>query len=157
MNGLNVTIERAAPERLPEIREVFLDSALYDHYFTREGRLDNILSTAVAKGDLWLAVDSHNEVVGAMQVELTGFFGAFPYLALLGVKKRFRGMGVGHTLLQVYEGVARELGFRKVSLLVSSFNPRAKALYQSMGYRKVGYVPDAILPGLDENIMVKTL
>ena len=157
MNGINVTIERAAPERLPEIREVFLDSALYDHYFPREGRLDTILSEAVAKGDLWLAVDSRNEVVGAMQVERNGFFGAFPYLALLGVKKRFRGMGVGHTLLRVYEGVARELGFRKVSLLVSSFNPRAKTLYQSMGYRKVGYVPDAILPGLDENIMVKTL
>ena len=41
---------------------------------------------------------------------------------------------------------SRELGFRKASLLVSHFNPRAKALYQSMGYRKVGYVPDAILP-----------
>ena len=73
------------------------------------------------------------------------------------MKKRFRGMGVGRTLLKVYEGVARELGFRKASLLVSHFNPRAKALYQSMGYRKVGYVPDAILPGNHENIMVKTL
>lgn len=157
MNGINVTIQRATPERLPEIREVFLDSALYDHYFTREGRLESILAGAVEKGDLWLAVDSHDEVVGAMQVELTGFFGAFPYLALLGVKKRFRGMGVGHTLLRVYEGVARGLGFRKASMLVSHFNPRAKALYQSMGYRKVGYVPDAILPGNHENIMVKDL
>lgn len=157
MNAIKVTIQRAAPERLPEIREVFLDSVLYDRYFAQEGRLDGILAAAVDKGDLWLALDSHNEVVGAMQVELNGFFGAFPYLALLGVKKRFRGMGVGRTLLKVYEGVARELGFRKTSLLVSHFNPRAKALYQSMGYRKVGYVPDAILPGNHENIMVKTL
>lgn len=157
MNGINVTIQRAAAERLPEIREVFLDSALYDHYFTREGRLEGILADAVDKGELWLALDSHNEVVGAMQVELHGFFGAFPYLALLGVKKRFRGMGVGHTLLRVFEGVARGLGFRKASMLVSHFNPRAKALYQSMGYRKVGYVPDAILPGNHENIMVKDL
>ena len=111
MSTIKVTIQRAAPERLPEIREVFLDSVLYDRYFAQEGRLDGILSAAVDKGDLWLALDSHNEVVGAMQVELNGFFGAFPYLALLGVKKRFRGMGVGRTLLKVYEGVARELGF----------------------------------------------
>ena len=157
MSTIKVTIQLAAPERLPEIREVFLDSVLYDRYFAQEGRLDGILSAAVDKVDLWLALDSHNEVVGAVQVELNGFFGAFPYLALLGVKKRFRGMGVGRTLLKVYEGVARELGFRKTSLLVSHFNPRAKALYQSMGYRKVGYVPDAILPGNHENIMVKTL
>lgn len=157
MNAINVTIQRATAERLPEIREVFLDSALYDHYFTQEGRLEGILAEAVEKGDLWLALDSHGEVVGAMQIELHGFFGAFPYLALLGVKKRFRGMGVGHTLLQVFEGVARGLGFRKASMLVSHFNPRARALYQSMGYRKVGYVPDAILPGNHENIMVKDL
>lgn len=157
MNTINVTIERALPERLEEARQVFLDSALYDHYFFQEGRLESVLAAAVKKGDLWLAVDSRNEVVGAMQIELTGFFGAFPYLALLGVKKRFRGMGVGHTLLQVFEGVARARGDRKVSLLVSHFNPRAKALYQSMGYRKVGYVPDAILPGIHENIMVKVL
>lgn len=157
MSTINVTIQRATADRLPEIREVFLDSALYDHYFTREGRLEGILAAAVERGELWLALDSHSEVVGAMEVEPTGFFGAFPYLALLGVKKRFRGMGVGHTLLRVFEGVARELGYHKASMLVSHFNPRAKALYQSMGYRKVGYVTDAILPGCHENIMVKDL
>lgn len=157
MNTISVTIERATPERLSEVREVFWDSALYVHYFSRDGRLDQILADAVEKQELWLAVDSHGEVVGAMWMELTGFFDAFPYLALLGVKKRFRGMGVGHILLRVFEGVAREKGYRKVSLLVSHFNPRAKALYQSMGYKKVGYVPDAMIEGVHENIMVKTL
>ena len=157
MGEMRVTIQRARPERLPEIREVFLDSALYDRYFSRDDRLDKILAEAAGKGDLWLAVNSRDEVVGAMQMELTGFFGAFPYLALLGVKKNYRGMGVGHTLLRVFEGVAREKGYRKASLLVSHFNPRARALYQSMGYKRVGYVPDAILPGIHENIMVKDL
>ena len=50
MNAIKVTIQRAAPERLPEIREVFLDSVLYDRYFAQEGRLDGILSAAVDKG-----------------------------------------------------------------------------------------------------------
>lgn len=154
---MNVTIVKADASRLAECREVFLDSPLYDHYFSRDDRLDTALSTAVKKGELWLAIASQDEVVGCMCIELTGFFGAFPYLGLLGVKKNCRGMGVGHVLLGTYEGVARALGYRKVSLMVSHFNPRAKALYQSLGYKKSGYVPDAILPGVHENIMVKDL
>lgn len=154
---MNVSIVRADQSRLAECHEVFVDSALYDHYFQEEGRLDKQLATAVERGELWLAVTSQNEVAGAMWMEPNGFFGAFPYLSLLGVKRQFRGMGIGHVLLGTFEGVARGLGFRKASMLVSHFNPRAKALYQSLGYRRVGYVPDAILPGIHENIMVKDL
>lgn len=154
---MNVSVIKADESRLSECHEVFVDSALYDHYFSEEGRLDKQLATAVARGDLWIAVTSQNEVVGCMWMELDGFFGVFPYLSLLGVKKNCRGMGIGHVLLGTFEGVARKLGYRKASMLVSHFNPRAKALYQSMGYQKVGYVPDAILPGIHENIMVKDL
>lgn len=92
-----------------------------------------------------------------MWIELEGFFGAFPYLALLGVKKSFRDMGIGHVLLNTFIGVSKGLGYRKCSLLVSHFNPRAKQLYQSLGFQKMGYVPDCILPGIHENIMVKDL
>ena len=66
-------------------------------------------------------------------------------------------MGIGHTLVETFIGVSRSLGYKKCSLLVSHFNPRAKNLYQSLGFKKVGYVPDCILPGIHENIMVKDL
>lgn len=42
-HAMNVTIVKADPSRLAECREVFLDSALYDHYFTAEGRLEGML------------------------------------------------------------------------------------------------------------------
>ena len=154
---MDVRITRAVASRLAACHAVFLDSALYDHYFTQEGRLDRQLSTAIDRGELWVALTSQDEVAGCMWMEPDGFFGAFPYLALLGVKKSFRGMGIGHTLLETFIGVSRSLGYRKCSLLVSHFNPRAKNLYQSLGFRKVGYVPDCILPGIHENIMVKDL
>ena len=154
---MNVRIVRADESRLAECHEVFVDSALYDHYFVEEGRLDRHLSTALERGELWIALDTRDQVVGAMVIELNGFFGAFPYLALLGVRKDCRGMGIGHVLLGTFEGVARKLGYRKCSMLVSHFNPRARALYQSLGYRKMGYVPDCILPGIHENIMVMDL
>lgn len=154
---MHVTIRKADESRLADCRAVFVESALYDHYFTEEGRLEKQLAAAVERGELWVALTSQNEVAGCMWIELDGFFGAFPYLALLGVKKNCRGMGVGHVLLETFIGVSRELGYRKCSMLVSHFNPRAKALYQSFGFQKVGYVPDCILPGIHENIMVKDL
>ena len=154
---MNVRITKADESRLDACHAVFADSALYDHYFTQEGRLDKQLSTAISRGELWVALTSQDEVAGCMWVVPDGFFGAFPYLSLLGVKKSFRGMGIGHVLLETFIGVSRSLGYRKCSLLVSHFNPRAKSLYQSLGFRKVGYVPDCILPGIHENIMVKDL
>ena len=154
---MNVRITKADESRLDACHAVFADSALYDHYFTQEGRLDKQLSTAISRGELWVALTSQDEVAGCMWVVPDGFFGAFPYLSLLGVKKSFRGMGIGHVLLETFIGVSRSLGYRKCSLLVSHFNPRPKNLYQSLGFRKVGYVPDCILPGIHENIMVKDL
>ena len=154
---MNARITKADESRLSACHEVFLDSPLYDHYFSQEGRLDKQLSTAISRGELWIALTAQDEVVGCMWMEPDGFFGAFPYLALLGVKKSFRGMGIGHTLVETFIGVSRSLGYRKCSLLVSHFNPRAKNLYQSLGFKKVGYVPDCILPGIHENIMVKDL
>ena len=93
---MNVRITKADESRLRACHEVFLDSALYDHYFSQEGRLDRQLSTAISRGELWIALTSQDEVAGCMWMEPDGFFGAFPYLALLGVKKSFRGMGVGN-------------------------------------------------------------
>lgn len=154
---MNVRITKADESRLDACHAVFADSALYDHYFTQEGRLDKQLSTAISRGELWVALTSQDEVAGCMWVVPDGFFGAFPYLSLLGVKKSFRGMGIGHVLLETFIGVSRSLGYRKCSLLVSHFNPRAKQLYQSLGFQKMGYVPDCILPGIHENIMVKDL
>ena len=154
---MNVRITRADESRLSACHEVFLDSPLYDHYFTQEGRLDSLLADGIARRELWVALTAQDEVAGCMWMEPDGFFGAFPYLALLGVKKSFRGMGIGHTLVETFIGVSRSLGYRKCSLLVSHFNPRAKNLYQSLGFKKVGYVPDCILPGIHENIMVKDL
>ncbi len=156
-NPLNVKIVKADEARLADCRAVFLDSSLYDHYFSEEGRLEAQLAKAISRGELWMAITAQDEVVGCMWIELDGFFGAFPYLALLGVKKSFRDMGIGHVLLNTFIGVSRELGYRKCSLLVSHFNPRAKYLYQSLGFQKVGYVPDCILPGIHENILVKEL
>lgn len=144
-------------DRLEECYACFDDSALHERYFAGSDRLEVSLRAAVQTGDLWAATASNGEIVAVMHIEEKGFFGVFPYLALFGVKKGWRGMGVGQMLLKVYEDVARSLGYKRTSMMVSAFNPRAKALYQKMGYRKIGFLPNAVKEGIDENIMVKDL
>lgn len=151
-----VTFEIGKLENLEQYKEVFFDSALFHHYFQDDDRLTDSLREALQKKELF-AVYHKEEIVGAMEIRFKGFFGAFPYLALLGVKKGWRGQGVGKKMLGFFEEAARQLGHSRTSLMVSGFNVRAKNLYQSLGYRKIGMLENAFKEGIDENIMVKEL
>ena len=75
---MHVTVAKALPERLDECIRIFEDSALYSHYFTDGERLPAILREGMDKGELFLALNSAGEPVGAMQIELKGFFGFSP-------------------------------------------------------------------------------
>ena len=155
---MEVTIRPGERDRLEEYMEVMRDSALYDHYFAPdEGGLREWLSGALEDGRLLSAETSRGEAVGLMICGWKGMLGAFPYLALLGVKRNFRGMGVGHRLLETFERISRELKARNIFICVSAFNPRARKLYQSMGYRKIALIPDMTINGIDENILMKRL
>ena len=78
-----------------------------------------------------------------------------PYLASIAVAPEARGLGVGSALLDAAE--ARFPGARWMFLCVSSFNARARALYERHGYRAVGELPDYVVDGFAEILMVKRL
>lgn len=155
-NQLPLSISWGEPEKLEEYREVFLDSLLFERYFSDDDRLRDSLRHALENREL-LVAKSGAETVGVMEVRFTGFFGAFPYLALLGVKKGWRGMGVGRQMIAFFEEAARQLGYARTSIMASGFNPRARNLYQSLGYKRIGGLANAFKEGIDENIYVKEL
>lgn len=64
-------------------------------------------------------------------------------------------MGIGSRLLSFAESTFA--GSRHVYLCVSSFNPRALALYERHGYVKVGDLPDFIADGYSEFLLCKRL
>jgi ribosomal protein S18 acetylase RimI-like enzyme len=78
-----------------------------------------------------------------------------PYLASIAVDASARSRGVGAALLDAAE--ARFPGAGWMFLCVSSFNARARALYERRGYRTVGELPDYVVDGLSEILMVKKL
>jgi len=155
---MEVKITKGEPSRLEEYVEVMRDSALYEHYFAgEEDRLRGMLSGAMERDSLITAENSAGQAVGLMICDWKGMLGVYPYLDLLGVRKDCRGMGVGHKLLATFEQISRNLGARNIFICVSGFNPRARALYVSVGFRKIATVPDLMRAGIQENILMKRI
>ena len=78
------------------------------------------------------------------------------------VGKEFRGQGVGEQLMQstIAEAVAHISGLRMIKLECFATNTAALSLYQKLGFREVGRVPQALLyknEYVDDVIMVKEL
>jgi ribosomal protein S18 acetylase RimI-like enzyme len=78
------------------------------------------------------------------------------YIRILCVDPNTRGRGLGSRLI----AFAEERIFREwpnAFLFVSSFNPRARALYERLGYEVVGELKDYIVRGASEILMRKTI
>lgn len=60
------------------------------------------------------------------------------YVANLFITLKHRGKGVGTSLLTLFEKLARQKSFDKISLIVFEMNSRAKRLYTKLGFAKVG-------------------
>ena len=50
-----------------------------------------------------------------------------------------RSMGIGSRLLDTAESLARQKGFSRIGLGVAIDNPRARSLYERLGYRDSGF------------------
>lgn len=79
-----------------------------------------------------------------------------PYLATLAVAPGRRNAGIGSLLVRFTEDYFRP-DARHLFLCVSSFNPRAKTLYERLGYMQVGELPDYLIDGASEYLMYKRL
>ncbi|MDQ3951216.1 MAG: GNAT family N-acetyltransferase [Gemmatimonadota bacterium] len=78
------------------------------------------------------------------------------YIRTIAVHADWRSRGLGRRLIWF----AEERIFREspnVFLCVSSFNPRARSLYERLGYETVGELRDYIVRGHSEWLMRKTL
>ncbi len=56
------------------------------------------------------------------------------YIGHVAVREELRGQGVGRSLLEHLLARARGAGYRRAGLDVAASNPRARALYEAMGF-----------------------
>ena len=103
--------------------------------------------------EVHVAVESET-ILGFIALNLHGAF--VGYIQAICVVESARGRGVGSQLI----AFAEERIFREhpnVFLCVSSFNDRARALYERLGYERVGLFRDYIERGYDEILMRKSV
>ncbi|MGC4050127.1 MAG: GNAT family N-acetyltransferase [Paludibaculum sp.] len=91
---------------------------------------------------------------GFLLLHPTGLAGS-PYIATIATCETARGQGVGSALLDAAEHWIPSA--RHIFLCVSSFNLRARKLYERRGYTQAGEFPDYVMEGASEILMHKRL
>lgn len=87
---------------------------------------------------VWLVAEANNFPCGHIKINLQvkdpRRGNPRGYLFALRVFEPFQGMGIGTALINAAEDVLRARGFRYVSIAVGKNNPRARRLYERLGY-----------------------
>ncbi|MFQ6082731.1 MAG: GNAT family N-acetyltransferase [Candidatus Aminicenantia bacterium] len=86
------------------------------------------------KKKLLFVVEKEGRIIG------TGSYrddGNFFYIRSMAVDPKYQGQGVARTMLQFFENLAKEKGFKEITLETTPFLKRAITLYQTFGFRRV--------------------
>lgn len=86
-----------------------------------------------------LAARDRRRLIGFAIME---FYDVHAHLALLAVQPGFQRLGIGRQLLDWLEASARTAGIFEVRLEVRANNDGARAFYERLGYREVGFKPE---------------
>jgi ribosomal protein S18 acetylase RimI-like enzyme len=151
---MKTIITKADKSHLADCTIALLHSKLGLEYFPTEEKAIMALTEGITKEEVFVAVDEKGECLGFIWFILCGAFHSFPYLHIIAVREESRGLGIGKKLLSFFE----EKVFpdcSKVFLVVADFNPDAKRLYESLGYKQVGVLPNLYKEGVTEYLMMK--
>ena len=103
--------------------------------------------------EVYVALDARGAIAGLLILFLAGPFTG--YLQTVCVAPESQGQGLGHRLIAFAERRIGEVS-PNVFLCVSDFNPRARALYERLGYQLVGELTDFLVQGHAELLYRKT-
>jgi ribosomal protein S18 acetylase RimI-like enzyme len=117
--------------------------------FTTEQCLENLERAAIRVDALVV-----NGELDAFIATVADGIGFEPMIEYLCVKASLRGQGIGTAFVKFFEDLYERAD--NLYMFVSDINPRAKALYERLGYRQVGEWPDYNLVGQTEYLMRKT-
>ena len=91
--------------------------------------------------------------VGFVILSLSGVLNG--YVRTVAIAPSHRGRGIGSQLMTIAEARIFE-GSPNAFISVTSFNHRARALYERLGYQYVGELSDFFVPGVSELLYRKT-
>jgi ribosomal-protein-alanine N-acetyltransferase len=94
------------------------------------------------------------EIVGFLILHMRGAFVGF--IQTVSIKLEYRNKGMGTSLMKfAEERILKDTP--NIFMCVSSFNPKAKKLYERLGYHIIGELKDFIVPGHSEILLRKAI
>ena len=153
---MEINIIQGEPKHLMDCKIALQESELGRVYFTEENKITRVFNEAILKKEILVAIDKENKCMGFIWFTLDGAFNKYPYWHMIVVKKEYGNCGIGKVLLQHFEGVSAKTS-SKVFLLVAEYNLRAKKLYEEIGYKHIGVIPNFYKDGVNENLMMKDI
>ena len=143
----NIAIRLADMTYIDSCVEILQDSVLGKAYFSDHKKATDMLSYAVAQNNVYVALDEHGKCLGFIYYMTKGVFGSYPYLHIIAVKEEYRSHGIGKQLMRFFEDNASDQPRAK---------SRARKLYENLGYKCVGELPDFYKQGINCYLMMKT-
>lgn len=154
---MNITVREMLDKDIDCCARIACTSLLQDVYgFTTQGWKERLSSALPISENLLFVAEREEVVMGFAWAHPRGAFLAAPYLRFIAVDEKSRGLGIGALLLDEYEKRTAHTG-KDYFLLVSDFNASAIRFYTEHGYHQVGKLPDFVVSGVAEIIMVKEL
>lgn len=152
-----IDIQKADPAKLEEYKHIFDNSALYTHYFKKKSELLEQWLTEYMP-NAYIAVDRNGNSVGWISISASdAHIDGLPNITLLGVKDSARGRGIGQMLISFYVDVMTQLGCEECAVVVNDWNPRARKLYDSLGFKLRKSYEDPFIGGFVNHVLVKKL
>lgn len=152
-----IDIQKADPAKLEEYKHIFDNSALYTHYFKKKPELLEQWLTEYMP-NAYIAVDRNGNSVGWISISASdAHIDGLPNITLLGVKDSARGRGIGQMLISFYVDVMTQLGCEECAVVVNDWNPRARKLYDSLGFKLRKSYGDPFIGGFVNHVLVKKL
>lgn len=152
---MNINVIKADDRYLDDCKAAVQHSNLGKVYF-KDKKSFQSLTRGISNGEVYVAVNNDLECLGFIWFHTYGMFVRFPYLHIIAVKEEYRGIGIGKILIRFFEDSVRESS-TMVFLVVADFNPKAKKLYETLGYKEVGGIPGLYKEGVVETLMMKEL
>lgn len=154
LNPIPLHIGAASSADLTDCAAALVNSDLGAHHFPDEQTAYKTVRYALRHEQLHVARTADGTCAGFIWIIPRGAFFVYPYIHIVAVCRPFRGRGIGTQLLHYAE---QTVSADKLFLEVDSFNPRAKALYERLGYQTVGELPELFEHGVTGFLMMKSL
>lgn len=136
-----IHIVKGTCEKFEEYKKIFDGSSLLRHY---GDHIYEWMEQGLSENNVYIAEDGNGEAVGFMWAQLNSIYAEQPYISLLGVCSDYRAHGVGQKLIQYFIDIYESKGFERGLIAVNDFNPRARILYEDMGFHKITAYQDAV-------------